>query len=95
MSYSPRIRRFLRAPWPENVHGIRYLFKSAWSRVLPSVPLWGYCASAIYDSLAAMDYRWFAITRDGKLHACPRPDQFGTNLVAFLGERVAETNAFQ
>lgn len=61
------------------------------SRTLP----WGYSASAIYDSLAAKGYRWFAITQDGKLQACPRTDQFGTNLVAFPDERVAETNAFQ
>jgi FkbM family methyltransferase len=61
------------------------------SRTLP----WGYRASAIYDFLAAKGYRWFAITQDGKLQACPRTDQFGTNLVAFPDERVAETNAFQ
>src|ERR1700730_1003795 len=39
MSYSLRIRRFLGAPWPDKLHGIRYRFKRAWSRVLPSVPL--------------------------------------------------------
>jgi FkbM family methyltransferase len=56
---------------------------------------WGYNASAIYDSLAAKGYRWFAITQEGKLRACPRTDQFGTNLVAFPDERVDEANAFQ
>jgi FkbM family methyltransferase len=61
------------------------------SRTLP----WGYSASAIYDSLAAKSYHWFAITQDGKLRAYPRTEQFGTNLVAFPDERVAETNAFQ
>jgi len=61
------------------------------SRTLP----WGYSASAIYDLLAAKDYRWFAITQDGKLRACSRTDQFGTNLVAFPDERMAETIAFQ
>jgi FkbM family methyltransferase len=61
------------------------------SRTLP----WGYSASAIYDSLVTKSYRWFAIAQDGKLRACPRTDQFGTNLVAFPDERVAETNAFQ
>jgi FkbM family methyltransferase len=61
------------------------------SRTLP----WGYSASAIYDSLAAKGYRWFAITQDGNLQACPRTDQFGTNLAAFPDERVAETVAFQ
>jgi len=61
------------------------------SRTLP----WGYSASAIYDSLVAKSYRWFAITQDGKLRGCPRTDQFGTNLVAFPDERVAETNTFQ
>jgi FkbM family methyltransferase len=61
------------------------------SRTLP----WGYSASAIYDSLVAKGYRWFAITQDGKLRACPRTDRFGTNLVAFPDERVPETNAFQ
>jgi FkbM family methyltransferase len=61
------------------------------SRTLP----WGYRASAIYDFLAAKSYRWFASTQDGKLQACPRTEQFGTNLVAFPDERVGETNAFQ
>jgi FkbM family methyltransferase len=39
MSDTLRIRRFFRAPWPDKVRGIRYRFKRAWSRVLPSVPL--------------------------------------------------------
>jgi FkbM family methyltransferase len=39
MSYSQKIRRFFEAPWPNKVHGARYHFKRAWSRVLPSVPL--------------------------------------------------------
>jgi hypothetical protein len=61
------------------------------SRTLP----WGYRAAAIYDFLAAKGYRWFAITQYGKLQACPRTDQFGTNRVAFPNECVAETYAFQ
>ena len=39
MSYSHRIRRFFGAAWPDKVYGIRYRFKRAWSKVLPSVPL--------------------------------------------------------
>jgi FkbM family methyltransferase len=61
------------------------------SRTLP----WGYNASAIYDSLVAKSYRWFAITREGKLQAYPRTDRFGTNLLAVPEERVPETNLFQ
>ena len=55
---------------------------------------WGYSASAIYDLLVSKGYCWFAITQHGKLRAYPRTDYFGTNLVAFPYERVAETNAF-
>ena len=49
----------------------------------------------IYDSFAAEGYRWFAPTQEGKLQACPRTSQFGTNLLAFPDDRVAETNALQ
>ena len=33
------IRRFFGAPWSVKVHGVRYRFKRAWSKVLPLVPL--------------------------------------------------------
>jgi len=55
---------------------------------------WGYSASAIYDLLVAKGYCWFAITHDGRLHAYPRTEQFGANLLAFPDERVAETISF-
>ena len=61
------------------------------SRTLP----WGYRASAIYDSLVAKDYHWFAIAQDGKPRPCPRTDQFAANLLAFPDERMAEISALQ
>src|SRR5882762_3932319 len=39
MSDTLRIRRSFGPTWADKVHGIRYRFKRAWSRVLPSVPL--------------------------------------------------------
>jgi FkbM family methyltransferase len=55
---------------------------------------WGYRGSAIYDFLVGKDYRWFAITKEGKLLPYTRTDQFGINLVAFPDERMLEMNDF-
>ena len=49
---------------------------------------WGYSSVEIYDFLQSHGYRWFSITLQGKLQACPRKPHYHENLLAVPDEKL-------
>ena len=39
LDHSSALHRFIKRPWPEKVHSLRYRFKLVWNFVFPTVPL--------------------------------------------------------
>jgi FkbM family methyltransferase len=49
---------------------------------------WGYRSMEIYEFLAALGYRWFSITPEGRLLSCPKKEYFHENLLAVPDEKL-------